>query len=437
MAINARKVRAIIKREYVEHIRKKAFWIFTILMPVIWLVFIGVSILTQSRLSGKKRIAVIDPSGRYFRPLEEEIASGKHRDRIALVLRTPGPGGVEALKEELKKDIASTDDARKIDGFIVLDPDSVSGGKIEYWAASISDIVFQEMIERDLNRAFLRTRLAERGLSPEVIRQAQATVSLEAKSTNPKSTVGFWISYIFMFFLFFTLIQYGMYNLRGVIEEKSNRVVEIVISSVRPTELMLGKIIGIGLVGLTQYAIWSVLAMNMALLSGTGIAAMLPGGSIPTIPLSVVAYFVLYFLLGYFFYASVYTAIGAPFNTEQEAQQLAMFPTWIMVVPMMFWWTIVNNPNSTFATVLSFIPLMTPIVMFMRVTLIPVPAWQIAASIALMLGSIVGMAWLAGKIYRVGILMYGKKPTVPEILRWMRRPEGSGSLSPEAGAAKG
>jgi ABC-2 type transport system permease protein len=417
--VNTKKILAVIKREYVEHIRRKAFWIFTVLMPLIWIGFLGVSILTQGRLTGKKKIAVVDETNQYFGPLEEIVASSKHRDRIDLLRRTPGPDGIAALKERLKKEIDSKN-RDKIDAFIVLDADSIQKGTIEYWAPSVSDVMFQEMLERDVNKALLRSRLASRGLAPDVIRQVQETVSIEPKSTNPKSTVGFWISYIFMFFLFFTLIQYGMYNLRGVIEEKANRIVEIVISSVRPTELMLGKIVGIGLVGLTQYAIWSLLAMNMALLSGTGVAAMLPGGTIPTIPLSVVAYFVLYFLLGYFFFASLYTAIGAPFNTEQEAQQLAMFPTWMMVVPMMFWWAIVNNPNSTLSLTLSFIPFMTPVVMFMRVTLSPVPAWQILTSVVLMLGSIVAMAWLAGKVYRVGILMYGKKPTVPEILRWMR-----------------
>lgn len=418
--MNTGKIFAVVKREYVEHIRKKAFWIFTILMPLIWIGFIGASILTQTHLGGRKTIAVIDETMLYFGPLQEEVAAGKDRDRIALVRRVPGADGIDALKEELKKEIGAKSDGRTLDAFIVLDQDSIRKGTVEYWAASISDLIFQEMLEHDLNKAILRSRLVAHGLSPDVIRQMQSTVSIEPKSTNPNSTVGFWISYIFIFFLFFTLVQYGMYNLRGVIEEKANRIVEIIISSVRPTELMLGKIVGIGLVGLTQYAIWGVLAMNLALLSGTHLGSMMPGGMIPAIPLSVILYFALYFLLGYFFYASVYTALGAPFNTEQEAQQLAMFPTWIMAIPMVFYMVIVNNPNSTFSTVLSFIPPMTPVVMFMRVTLIPVPAWQILCSVILMLSSIVAMAWLAGKIYRVGILMYGKKPTIREIFRWMR-----------------
>jgi ABC-2 type transport system permease protein len=234
-----------------------------------------------------------------------------------------------------------------------------------------------------------------------------------------------------MFFLFFTLLQYGMYNMRGVIEEKSTRIVEIVISSVRPTELMLGKIVGIGLVGLTQYGIWCLLAMNFALVAGAVLpASMLAGNALPTVPMFVILYFVLFFLLGYFFYASIYTAIGAPFNSEQEAQQLALIPSWLMAVPMFFWWVIVNNPNSLFSVILSMIPFMTPVVMFMRVTLAEVPPWQIGTSIAIMLFSILGVAWLSGKIYRVGILMYGKKPTLGEILKWMRHGEGTTEEAP-------
>jgi ABC-2 type transport system permease protein len=419
--VNFRKVRAIIRREYVEHIRRKAFWIFTVLMPIIWIGFIGASLLTQSRMTSEKTVAVVDVTGRYFSSLQAEVGAARGGNRVRLVRRAPGPGGLAALKAELTREVNRPEKERRIDAFVVLDDAAIAKGSVAYWAPSISDIMFQQTLELDLNKAIQRARLEARGVAPDVIRESQQTVSLDPRSTQPGSTVGFWISYIFMFFLFFTLIQYGMYNLRGVIEEKSSRIVEIVISSVRPIELMLGKILGIGLVGLTQYAIWGVLAMNLALLSGAGLALMGLKDA-PTIPFSTVAYFVLFFVLGYFFYASVYTAIGAPFNSDQEAQQLAMFPTWILAVPMFFWWIIVNSPNGTLATTLSFIPFMTPVVMFMRVTLAPVPAWQVLASVLIMVGSIVAMAWFAGKIYRVGILMYGKKPTIPEILRWARRP---------------
>ncbi len=416
--MNTRKIGAIIKREYVEHIRRKAFWIFTVLLPVMWLGFIAVSIFTQTRISGTHRIAVIDPSGKYFAPLQAEITGSKDANRFALTSAPIPASGIDALRADLKKQIEAKSST----------PTCCSTRSPSRTAPSCT--------ARHRSRIF-RTRNGSRATSTasccgtacssaESMRRRSPdlmkTVSIDAKRADEKDSGGFLVSMVFFFFLYFTLIMYGMYNLRGVIEEKSNRIVEIVISSVRPTELMLGKIIGIGLVGLTQYAIWCILAMNLALLSGSGLAIALGLGkaTIPTIPMSTLAYFVLFFLLGYFFYASIYTAIGAPFNTDQEAQQLAMIPTMMIVSVWAFWGMIMNNPNSTFATVLSMIPPYTPMVMFFRVTLSPVPAWQVILASGIMVASIFAVAWFAGKIYRVGILMYGKKPTVPEIFRWLR-----------------
>lgn len=419
--MNWKKVAAIIKREYVQYIHRKAFWIFTILMPVIWIGFFGISIIAGNHVIGRKKIAVLDETGQYFAPLQAEIAGGDLKDKVTLIRKIPGAGGVGPVEEQLKKDVNAREGPDKIDGFLILDKASLDKGEVEYWAASVSDFTFQDELTQGLNKAVLRERLAQKGVSPDVISEVAKRVSLEAKSTSERSTAGFVITIIFFFFLYGTLIQYGMYNLRGVIEEKSNRIVEVVISSVRPTELMLGKIVGIGLVGLTQYAIWAVLAMNLApMLAVTGLAAMMPGGKFPSVALSTILFFILYFVLGYFLYASIYTAIGAPFNSDQEAQQFAMFPTWLLVIPLFFWWIIANSPNATFSVVASLIPFFTPTVMFMRVTITPVPPWQILLSIGIMLGSILAIAWFAGKIYRVGILMYGKKPTIPEILRWVK-----------------
>jgi ABC-2 type transport system permease protein len=200
---------------------------------------------------------------------------------------------------------------------------------------------------------------------------------------------------------------------------------------VRPTELMLGKIIGIGLVGLTQYLVWSLVAMNLSL---PGIAGLMTGSEmgVPTIRVSMIGYFILFFLLGYFLYASIYTAIGAPFNTDQEAQQLAMIPSMFMVGVWAVFPAIMNNPNGGTAVFASLFPMTAPLVMFMRTAIAEPPVWQIFASILILVLTTVAMAWIAGRIYRVGILMYGKKPTIPEIIRWVRYSPGK-TLQP-AGA---
>jgi len=172
-------------------------------------------------------------------------------------------------------------------------------------------------------------------------------------------------------------------------------------------------------VGLTQYLIWSLIAMNLSLPAIAGFMAASEMG-VPTIPISTILYFILFFLFGYFLYASIYTAIGAPFNTDQECQQLAMIPVMFIVSVWMFFPAILNNPNGGVATFVSLFPLTAPLAMFMRTTLAEPPVWQIAVSLLLIAAATLGIACVAGRIYRVGILMYGKKPTIPEILRWVR-----------------
>jgi ABC-2 type transport system permease protein len=426
--MNGRKIAAIIKREYVEHIRRKMFWVSTIIFPILWAGFFAVSYFTQTHLLGTKKVAVVDLTGKLFGPFAQDIAGSEDRAKLTVEKRDATAGSLAAVVAGLRREV----DEKKIDGYLLLNAASIERGRVEYRAASETGPELHEILSSHLNNALLRQRLEERGLPPDVIAEAQKPVKIEAARLDEKATGGLVTSLVFFIFLYATLIQYGFMNLRGVIEEKSNRIVEIVISSVRPTELMLGKIVGIGLVGLTQYAIWMLLAMNLSLLTALGA----PASMIPTIPLSTLAYFVLFFILGYFFYASIYTAIGAPFNTDQEAQQLAMIPTMMIVSVWAFWGLIVNSPNSTIATVLSMIPPLTPMAMFFRVTLAPVPGWQVALATAIMLASIVGVAWFAGKIYRVGILMYGKKPTLPEIFKWMRHSDKAPAVTAEPQAAR-
>jgi ABC-2 type transport system permease protein len=213
-----------------------------------------------------------------------------------------------------------------------------------------------------------------------------------------------------------SIFMYGAFIMRGVLEEKNNRIVEVIVSSVRPTDLMLGKIVGIGLVGMTQYAVWGFVALNLSLLVG-GLGFSQTAG-IPPIPVPTIVAFIVFFLLGYFLYASLYAALAAPFNTEQEAQQFIMIPSMMLVFTSTTWFLAFNSPNGLLAQSLSFFPFTAPLMMFMRISVQPPPVWEIATSITLLLLSIWGMAWFAGRVYRVGILMYGKKPTLPEIVRW-------------------
>jgi ABC-2 type transport system permease protein len=210
-----------------------------------------------------------------------------------------------------------------------------------------------------------------------------------------------------------------MYVMRGVLEEKSSHIVEVIISTVRPFELMLGKILGIGAVGLTQMVLWS--ALGFALTAPGLITAVGLGGiELPTIPALLLVFFVVYFVLGYLLYGTLYAGVGAAFDTEQDAQNFQGVITIFLVIPLVLIIQIMNQPDGALSVALSLFPFFTPILMFLRMTVTQVPTVQIAASVVLMVLTILAMAWVVGKIYRVGILMHGSKPKLKELVRWIR-----------------
>jgi len=216
--------------------------------------------------------------------------------------------------------------------------------------------------------------------------------------------------------LYMTILLYGITIARGVIEEKSSRVVEILLSSVSPFQLMFGKILGIGSVGLTQYIIWGTFAMGLSAfvtsLVGTNITNLISG--------TTIIFFIIFFILGFLLFSTMYAAVGAMCNTEHEMQNYQFVLVMFLVVPMLMAVFIVQNPNSTVAITLSLIPFFTPMLMFMRINLITPPPFQIGLSIVLTILTILLMIKLSAKIFRVGILMYGKKPSLAEIVKWLK-----------------
>ena len=424
-----RKVFAVIRREYLERVRTKAFWIGTGLIPIFFLGYIGIQVATSRRASGERRLAVFDRTGNLFEPLERELAQeerraseekGARRGVHWVLQRRDASGDPTAAQESLRKEVL----AKKIDAYLLLDPGLIAKDRLEYYSTSVSEFVAMKQVEDAVNHVLLKERIASRGLPPTLAAELERRVDLKpfkvtTSGVTEEKGAAFVTTLIFMIILYTTFLMYGMQNMKGVIDEKTNRIVEVIIASVRPTELMLGKIVGIGLVGLTQYLIWALVAANLSLPAIAGMFASGESG-IPHIPISMILYFVLFFLCGYFLYASVYTAIGAPFNTDQEAQQLAMIPMMFIISVWAFFPALMNNPNGAVAIFASLFPFTAPLAMFLRTSMGQPPGWQIALSIAILIGSTIGIAWLAGRIYRVGILMYGKKPTIPEIFRWVR-----------------
>jgi ABC-2 type transport system permease protein len=236
----------------------------------------------------------------------------------------------------------------------------------------------------------------------------------------------FVISYFLGFFIYISMFIYGAIVMRSVIEEKTSRVIESVISSVKPFHLMAGKIFGVGAVGLTQILIWA-LAMGLLSLYGLQIAAFFmsdpsqaQSAGIPTVSLVTLGFFVLFFVLGYFLYSTLYAGIGALVNSEQEAQQFLMPIGLVIAVPIIMMMYVITNPSSQTSVIMSLVPFFTPIIMLARIAVETPPVWQIIASIILMVLAILGMIWIVGRIYRVGVLMYGKRPTLPEIIKWIK-----------------
>jgi ABC-2 type transport system permease protein len=218
-----------------------------------------------------------------------------------------------------------------------------------------------------------------------------------------------------------TIAIWGQQVMTGVLEEKGSRIVEVLVASVRPFDLLMGKLVGICCLGLTQIAIWFATLIALTAPGVVASIAFLPEGvHLPTVTLLLAVNFAIYFVLGFLVFASFYAAIGAAFNNVQEAQQVAAFVVFFLIAPLFLMFRIVNDPDSTLAVVTSLIPPFTPLLMMLRIALQPPPAWQVLLSYVLTLGFLWGMIWLAARIYRTGILMYGKKPTIQEIWRWVR-----------------
>ncbi len=443
------KLLAIIRREYLQQITAKAFWISTLLIPTIALSFIYLQVVLAKTVVSSGKIAVVDVSGRLYEPLlfEQQKAAAEDLDEDAPTKKEDpkaeakrGKSRVELLKVDATAETLGATRSRlnaevqagKLKAYIVLDAKTLETGAAEWRAPSVkADVITRNLLATLLSRAVTKERLKDRGVDPRLYDAARVRVDLDPHEAtdkeSPESSKDFGfnlaVSGIFFFLIYFSIFFYGAFVMRGVLEEKNNRIVEVIVSSVRPTHLMLGKIIGIGLVGLTQYSIWGLIALNLSLPGLMGVMGLSGMESVPPIPLATIGAFVLFFLLGYFLYASLYAALAAPFNTEQEAQQFVMIPSMLLVFTSMTWFLVFNNPSGPLAVTLSLFPFTAPLMMFMRISVQTPPAWQIALSVVLTSLAIWLMAWVAGRIYRVGILMYGKRPTLPEIARWAARAE--------------
>jgi ABC-2 type transport system permease protein len=411
-----RDILLIARREYQEQVRGRAFKITTILIPVIFAAIIAISVLAGKYSGSGKHFVVAANNAALAEDMRAQLLSDKDANLTVDILAPASDSDREKLVDQVSQ--------KQIDGYLWLTQDANGQTTAIYAGRSTGDFSTASRLSGALDKAILEQQLTNRGLSSDTVTALTKGVKIKTRQVRDgrevdSSTLGsFFAAYVMAFLLTFTVMMYGMNVGRSVIQEKTSRIFEVMLSTVEPKSMLAGKLIGIGAVGLTQLAIWAAAA---AIFSSTAVAATLMTGefqihvSIPEIIL-----FAVYFLLGYALYSTLFAGLAATCESEQELQQyapLAAVPVWLSFSMITF---IMSNPNSFWSVVVSLFPPCAPIAMFLRIASQFPPIWQIALSLVLLLLSVVFVVWFSSRIYRIGILMYGKRATIPEMLRWLR-----------------
>lgn len=421
-----RKILIVIRREYIQIVRTKGFIIGTILGPVFMAAFIVVPVALQYvSVDKQETIGVIDESRMVFAELDKHLDQKLKDGTRRYVLESyQVETDLESLRQGLNKKILD----KELTAYIYIPENIAEGGIAEYASENVSDLDKRENLKNAISTIIIERRLSREGLDPaqitEYIKPVGLTTTKVTKRGTERDTGGeFVFSYFLVLILYATVILYGQIILRGVIEEKSSRVVEIVLSSFRPFQLMAGKILGIAAVGLTQYSVWAIFGALAFRYSHPLISSVLPaaqGLTMPSFPAHIFIYFIIFFVLGYFLFGTIYAAIGSMVNSEKEAQNLVMPVTMLLVLPLLLIMFVMKSPDGSLSILLSLIPFFAPILMFLRICILTPPFLQIFLSIVLMALTTVLMIWIAAKIYRVGILMHGKRPGLAEIIKWLK-----------------
>ena len=401
----------IAKREYLERIRTKAFLIATILIPLLMGGFLfGVGYFSTHAKSSS-HVAIVSADAIFASDLKHELKANKNSSSMTVDLLAPS----DATRADLDRDLKGKGN---LTGYLWVTSPAHSDVRpaFTYVPRSAGDITTEQTLSGAIKDTLTRERLTRQGMAAPDIATLMSPVAIDTSKTGD-SRAAFGAAYLLFFLMYMVIMLYGMNTARSIIEEKSSRVFEVMLSTIKPDEMLAGKILGVGAVGITQIAVWMLAA---GLLGSTSLATNFIGGGHAPISLSQIFFFVAYFIFGFLVYSSIAAALGAMTNSEQELQQLNMFLVLPLAFCMLMIFVIIPAPNSTLAQVVSLIPFCSPLLMNFRISLTTVPPWQIGLSFVLMTITILAILWVASRIYRVGILMYGKKPSLPEILRWLK-----------------
>ena len=434
-----KKFLAVVKREYVQRVRAKMFIVSTVLLPLAMSLFgIVPAIILNIDAGSPQRVAVVDQTGKMYDQLKQALNSeeaNQDNNSNANNSRRPRGFGNFALEEvsadnqsieQLRANLDQRLRAKQLEGYVILPPDFLEHGQAEFFNRNPGDLFSSRLLQSALNRAVREQRLIEAKVDSKTRAGLFRPVDLQAvkigdTGAERDSGGGFALVFGVGIVMYLSILMYGQAILGAVIEEKETRIAEILFSSVKPFTLMMGKLVGVSLVALTQLAIWMLAFSAFALygagvLAGKGIRA-----SIPTIPFSHYIYFGLFFLLGYFLYATIYALLGSMVTTVQEGGQLAMPVILILVISFYLFLPVSRSPDSSFSFWVSMLPLSAPVAMLVRIVTQTPPLWQIALSLLIGFGTVLLIMWIASRIYRVGMLMYGKRASIPEAWRWARQ----------------
>ena len=444
-----RKFLAIVKREYIQRVRSKMFVLITVLGPVV-ISFFGIApaLIFSIQAGGPLKIAVVDQTGKLYRHFYDSVtenARPKYPDPAnANLLNKDTSKRFEELGEqrqnsfeleeinpdgrpliEIKNELDARVLAKDLDGYLILPASLLEDGKPEYFGRNTGDVLTTKFLTEALSRTVRQQRLADANIDVKIVQQLSEPVQLEATKVSASGGVtdrgeGFALVFGAGFIMYLTILMYGQMILGAVIAEKETRISEILFSSVRPFTLMIGKLVGVSLVALTQLAIWGLgflaFAFGVSLLAAKGVPL-----HIPNVPVINFVYFGLFFLLGYFIYSTIYALIGSMVTTAQEGGQLSMPVVLLPLIGFYLFLPVSRSPDSSLAFWVSMFPFFSPMTMLTRIVTQTPPLWQIVLSLAIGFTTVGLLTWLAARIYRVGMLMAGKKATIREVMRWVRQ----------------
>lgn len=448
-----RKFLAVVKHEYKKIVYKWTFLLGTLLFPLLGLGFAVVPAIIFSLKGEATRIVIVDPANKISPRLRASLSPEKIEARARQAAKDQmgdlNPSQEEKMKrgadqlaagfifvdyatggktpEQIRQELNAKAAADEIDAYLIVPADiDAKGSAFEFRSRKAGDFVANETLKDALNEAVRSQRLSDANINESTLKDISRNIAFESKSINEKgeekdSEMLFIASLVIGMMIYITLTIYGQVIMGAVVEEKETRIAEILFSSARPFELMLGKLVGVGLAGLTQLGIWvGSLAAMLAFLATQGDAGQVLG-SLPSISPLMIFYFLTYFVVGYFMYASIFALIGSVVTTVQEGGQFAFPPIMLMLIGFYFCFAVIRDPNSDLSFWVSIAPLFAPLTMPVRILAEMPPFWQIALSVFLNCLAIAGLVWLASRVYRVGMLMYGKRATIPEILKWIRQ----------------